>query len=313
MSDKYLSQFKHPLKILGIFGLWKPKREKVVLGFVATLAFIAINTISPIVFIFKSDSFDEEPTNIFFIYLGLSFKIVNFLLRIGAIEDLYEDLVRLLDSTKPRIDSKRENILKHERFMTRVLFIYIGSILISASLDITVPMFEDKLPYKVWIPYNYRANLFVFWLTSVMQIVFAMVGSTVAICIESIAIFFMALAGTLLAELAERMETLSETGTADEKHSELVKCVESHLKIKKFVSKIEKQFSNTFLTQSLTSASFICLSAYLMSRVSVTNPVCSSLIASSTDFTNQPVFVFSSVPYFPPTSFPPYLPAVLLR
>ena len=267
MPQKFLTHFKSPLNILECFGLWKVKGKRSYCGFGAISIFIMINFISPLVYVLKSASFEEDAVNIFFIYLGPTFKVINFLWRIKSIENLYIALLELLEITKLDKDEAKVKFMKHAKFMTRVFIIFFGSLLFSASTDISVPFMEKRLPYKTWIPYNYNSNVYIFWMTSVLQVVLAMIGSSIAVCIEIIPIFFIAMADIFLIDLLEKMETMSENEEASD--DEMVECVKRHLKIKEYVLKIENQFSLTFFAQVLSSASFICLTVFQLSKVNL--------------------------------------------
>lgn len=265
MPQTFLTHFKSPLNILEYFGLWQAKGKRFYCGFVAISIFVVINFIFPLVYVLKSESFEEDAVNIFFIYLGPTIKVINFLWRKKSIENLYNALLDLLQITKLDKNEAKIKFMSHAKFMTRVFVFCFGSTLFSALTDISVPLMENRLPYTTWIPYNYNSNAYVFWITSVSQVVLAMVGSSFAICIEIIPIFFIAMADIFLIDLLEKMEMLSEK--EGKRDNEIVECVKRHLKIKEYVLKIETQFSLTFFAQVLSSAGFICLTVFQLSKV----------------------------------------------
>jgi 7tm Odorant receptor len=154
--------------------------------------------------------------------------------------------------------------------MVRLFKIFLASAVFAVSTNLAVPYFENRLPYTIWIPFNFNCNEIVFWITSILQVLIPMVGSAIVVNFNMIPVYFMGMAATLLSELSERMKMIAKGGKTDkDKDRELVKCIVIHQRIRAFVQKIENCFSITFLAQGLLSSSFICMTSFLLSMVRI--------------------------------------------
>jgi 7tm Odorant receptor len=271
MDCEFLLHFESPIKVLMPLGLWQTKEKSKkyrVWGFVSQFIFLELYLILPLVYLLKVKQFEVEVMNFAFLLFGPTFKVLNLLLRMKSIEELLDELKNLINFTKFDMNTARNELRTQVKFMIRLFKFNLGLLILSVSMDSTVPFLQNRLPYKMWIPYSYE-NVIVFWTTSVLQITIGIVGCAIAVSLEFIPVNFMTMAATLLAELSERMKLIAEGGkTDDEKYQELVKCIEIHLQIKSFVKKIENCFSITFFAQGFISSIFICLTVFLMSTVS---------------------------------------------
>jgi 7tm Odorant receptor len=270
MDFNFFLHFDLPIKALKVLGFWQTKensRKYRLWGFISHFIFLELFLILPLIHLLKVQQIEEEALNFLFIYLATNFKMLNLLSKMESVKDLLSELKELLVFTKFELDSARLELKRHVKFMARLLVIFWGSVIFSASTDLNGTLFEHRLPYKMWIPYDHN-NEFVFWITSVLEVFLTMVGSSIAVSLDLIPAFFMGMASNMLAELRERMKNLSvDTTTDKEKYRELVKCIEIHLRLKTFVKKIENCFSVTFFAQGFFSSCTICLTTFVLSTV----------------------------------------------
>jgi 7tm Odorant receptor len=274
MNSEFLVHFKLPLKVLEPLGLWQTKEKSKkyrVWGFISQFIFLELYFILPIVYLLKVKQFELEVMNFAFLLIGPIFKVLNLLSQMELVEDLLSELTDLINFTKFDLNSARNELKNQMKFIIRLFIFTFGLMILSVAMDSSVPFFGNGLPYKMWTPYSYD-NVIVFWITSVLQITIAIVGSAITVSLEFIPVNFMGMAAILLTELSERMKLIAEGGkTDDEMYQELVKCIEIHLRIKSFVKKIENCFSITFFAQGFLSATFFCVTGFVLSTVCAVN------------------------------------------
>jgi 7tm Odorant receptor len=269
MASNYISHFASPMKALKVFGFWPTKessRKHRLWSFVSFLVFLILPFNLTLILLMKFKHFEESAINFVILYSSTIFKVLNLVYNLESVEDLMLDLKNLIEFTKSETDAIRLVLQRHVKFMVGLLVVS-GIFILSVLLDLAVPFFNHRLPYPMWIPYNYD-NEFIFWITAVVQVSVSIVACTVAICLKLVPVFFMGMAATILAELRDRMKLLSEDGkTDDEKYKELVKCIKIHQRIRNLVQRIENCFSITFFMEGFFSSTSICLTVYILSRV----------------------------------------------
>ena len=273
MDQTLLQHFNLPNKTLAVFGLWhNDEVSKFIrlLGFLSPLCFFLLNIILPMVNLFMSEMFHDEAMYYIAMYFGPAFKTVIFYFRIKSFKSLIEKLKNLLKFTQDEKNVERIKLRKHVRVMVRLFIVFIGSIIFSASTDISIPFLERRLPYKTWIPYEHEIiDEKSLWILSVLQILVAMIFATIAVSIEILPIFFISMAATMLSELSDQMKNLDRSQSADKKYLQLVECVKVHKKIADFIKEIENNFSVLFFVQGFFSSAFICLIALVLSAVNI--------------------------------------------
>jgi hypothetical protein len=273
MDQTLLLHFNLLTKVLERFGMWQEKNCSKSLRFRGSIVvslYFTLNFLLPVVNFFNSDEIFEEAINSLFIFTAPTFKVVIFYFRMVNMKKLLDDLGELLTFTKCEKNVRRMEMRRQVRFMARLFMVFYGLVVISALSDLTIPLLDNRLPYKTWIPYNQPiTNSELLWVFSVSQVAVGIMTGLVAVCIEMYPVFFMAMASVMLKELANRMKLLNQTHLTDTKvHEELVKCVRVHQKLSSFIRDIEAQFSAMFFIQGFFTASYICLTVFILSSVS---------------------------------------------
>lgn len=271
MSFNYTFHFALPIKALKVLGFWptnESSRKYRLWGFVSFLIFLTIFFVLSLILLVKFKRYEETAMNFVIVYLATMFKVLNLIYYLNSVKNLLRELTDLIEFTKSELDTARFELQKHVKFMVLLVFLF-GLLVFSVILDLIVPFYEYRLPYPMWIPYNYD-NEFIFWITSFVQIAISAASFIIVISVELIPVFFMGMAATILGELRERMQLISEGGKTDDvKYKELVKCIEIHLRTRNFVKKIENCFSITFFVQGFFSATSICFTVYTLSKVRI--------------------------------------------
>jgi hypothetical protein len=215
------------------------------------------------------ESFDEEVFDVFFLSLVSLSKSSHFLYNFKSIENICEELQELLVLSKYEKNIDRIDFKKEVKFMKRLFIVVVGSLVFSVLSDVLIPFFEDRLPYPMWIPYDYRCNYFLFWSTSMALIIVSLMNTVISLSIYLFPLFLMGVAVNLLRELSMRLKDLSQSEKeTEETHKEVARCVEIHLKIKNFVKNIESCFSNEMFVHGLIGSMFICLTCFMLLMVS---------------------------------------------
>jgi hypothetical protein len=270
MDSELLLHFQYPIKVFKVFGFWQKDESPKYLKwwkFVSKFAFMDLFLV--LVHLLMLGFFDEEVFIVFFLCLVPCYKSNTFLYNFKSIENMCNDLQRLLEFSKYEENADRSDFRKEVKFMKRLFAVVVGTLVFSVLSDGLLPFFEDRLPYPMWIPYNYRYNEFVFWATSFAQIVVSLVNTLIFLSIYLFPLFLMGIAANLLKELSMRLKELSESQKeSEENHKELVKCVELHLKIKSFVQNIESCFSTEIFVHGLIGSMLICLTCFMLLTVS---------------------------------------------
>jgi 2-hydroxy-3-keto-5-methylthiopentenyl-1-phosphate phosphatase len=93
-------------------------------------------------------------------------------------------------------------------------------------------------------------------------------SGVVLISLDILPIFFMNIGAGLLDELAKILGKVCETGKEDKKVlSELKKCIAIHVKIKRFITTTEKQFTTIIFVQGSMRIFILCLIISQLSKI----------------------------------------------
>lgn len=112
-----------------------------------------------------------------------------------------------------------------------------------------------------------------YYSAAVYNVLDTAVCCSIDITLTCLPVIFMGYAVALLEELSKRLTKIGELvktheGIEDNAWlTELVECVNLHLKIKEFTRNIEKHFSTIILVQGLMSSIIFCTSIYILSTV----------------------------------------------
>lgn len=273
MDIEFLDHCELPIKILKFLKLWQTiDNTKIyrIWGFFSHLTFVQLYFILPLVYLVKFKVFEGEPMTFVMIYLGLILKSFLIIYHVKSIEGLIRNLKELLDFTAIDTDTQRLKLRSHVKFMVRLFKVFLTSLILAVLPSLAIPFITNRLPYVMWIPFDYNSNKIVFWLTAIFEVINPVVGSAIVTSFDLISVNFLGMAAALLNELSKRIKIMSEGAkvkTDDEKHAELVNCIEVHQHIKTFVNEIENCFSSVLFVQRFLSSTLICLTVYNLSTV----------------------------------------------
>lgn len=205
---------------------------------------------------------------------GASIKTVNFVYskaRIGLLLESLGDLIEY-DSwmTEKGKGIKLEKRVAGSVKVLKIYLIMAGSAMFFGML---VPIFEHKLPNKMWLPYDYQTNGFLFWSAVAFQMVPGLIYAPTAIIIDMFPVILISFLTGIIEELSDRMEQIStendeaKAGNGEEL-KELFKCIKIHMKIQDLVYEIQEIFAPIFWAQGFMSTIVLCTTAFSLSVVS---------------------------------------------
>lgn len=198
--------------------------------------------------------------------LAVVFKSVNILFKLKAITNSVETLNRLLIFSAPDNANDDRVLLRSQvNFGFKVLKVLWLTAEISCLSALIAPIIFHKLAYKVWFPFDTDGSEVGFWAASIFMMLNAPILSTLDVALDIIPVIFLTFAIGLTNELADRLSNISTAKGSQE--MQLKKCVKIHVKIIKYVSEIENNFSSVILIQGVLSSAILCTTAFTMSIV----------------------------------------------
>lgn len=133
----------------------------------------------------------------------------------------------------------------------------------SCIFSVITPFTQHILPYPMWFPFDYEKNEPLFWLSVLYESITVFPNCCIAIAIDLIPIMFMTYILAMMEQLCDRLEGLKR-GSSDE----LIRCVNTHLKILELKNKVEKIFSAILFLQCLLSCFILCTVSFALTNVS---------------------------------------------
>lgn len=286
--------FRLPFKVMKISGFWQNESSSWLYrfyGFFMHGIFISFFMLFQVFYFFHVESTQEllDCIGTWLTVFGEFFKSLYWMSQMKKILELVNDLenlVKLSEYAENKSRNQLKGYLKQGSFAHRMIMVSGVSTCLLAGL---VPLFnrqDHKLAYVMHFPYlDYKHNDSLFILLALYQM------SPVFIClciltVDCLPILFLCFAIGMIEELSTRLENIgvkqnvraitknpqlvqkrqNENETA---HNELLQCVKIHLKIRDFVSKIQKNFSAVICVQGVISSIVFCSIAFMLSLVSL--------------------------------------------
>jgi hypothetical protein len=285
MNANILKPINFCFRVFKTFGLWQDGNQTwryFILGNFFNFVYINNHIIWQLVYAVNAKNLIDfiDVLSLIVTNTSATFKIVQFITKIKNILATFESLKQLLKLTN------------HEKVSTQVNFaakIYkiLGFTGLSACFSgLFVAFFDHELPYKIWIPFNVADNFIGFWISSIYLLMNSILFCIIAIALDALPVIFISFAVGFVDELCEKLKeieksveireeeiqpesskTVSKTKEKNSKHN-LVKCIKIHIKVRKFVDEISRNFSAVIIFQGILSAIMLCTTAFTMSTVS---------------------------------------------
>lgn len=281
MDAELFKPFKTMFMVLRVLGMWQDGNQTwtyFIVGYLYHFILIGIYFVYAVVFtIFAAESL-EDFVDLFGMaatYAAMMFKWINFFYKLKSIKKSLETLTSLMEFSADERWKTREHVKSQVAFGFKVYKAFWFTAWTSCISAAFVPFFTHKLPYRFWFPFDTENSEIGFWFAAFFLVFNSFVTSSVDIAVDILPVVFMTFAIGLTNELSKK---LSDIGKIEKDYknckslnykecSELIKCIEIHLKIKEFVAEIHSNFSTVILLQGLMSSLILCTCAFTMSTV----------------------------------------------
>jgi 7tm Odorant receptor len=281
-SSKFIEALKVPLSILKIAGLWENenlKTKQKARQFCVHLFFVEVFILLQIVYLFTSKDLVDNTRLISIVLsnVALSIKTLYLLKERKAIVALIEEarelaaLIETEDEESLNILIKRANHAK-KAFMTNLVIglVTVFNVTMVAILTNTIGSHSTYEPlFKIWLPFDYANNIYCFSFVLIYEVITATMTIVTLVSLDTLPIFFLNVGAGLLEELGVRLSRVCDEGKEDKMAmKEFEKCIEIHIKIKRFVENIEKRFSPVIFVQGSISIIVLCTLIFQLTKVS---------------------------------------------
>lgn len=286
MDRDWLRVFRRPLrylKFLGInYGDVSTKFQVVVLVF-KHMFFVDFSLISTLMYFttFKdledfSEAFGMLPT-----FVGEFLKTINFIFKKRQIELLMKSLQDLIEHDEWIETSKGRKLQRRIAQIDKIFKLFLIGVFLSLTFSSFVPFTSHKVPYKMWLPWDYNQNEIAFWVMAFYQVVIGFIVAPAVIILDTIPAFVMSFVTGLIEELNDRLEQITLNSIKkqiDGKSSrclidkfsldELEKCIVIQQKIKSLVKEIGDVFGAILWVQGFMSTLILCTTSFSLTVVS---------------------------------------------
>jgi hypothetical protein len=280
MEQSLFKPFKLAFTIMKYVGMWHDGKRSwtyTILGHFAIFFFVKSFTIQYFMYVIKAPSWEEsiEVSGLAATELAHSFKFWNFYFKLNKILESVDTLTALLTFSADERWKSRDHLMSRIATEIKIHKVFWFTAWTTCFLSCLNPFTLHELPYKAWFPFDTTSSEVNFWLASIYTTIIAFPLSISDITLDMIPVIFLTFAIGLVEELAERLAQIGEeaekaetSSNEDEKvEKELIKCIEIHNRIKKFVKEIEDNFSLAIFLQGFISSATLCASAFALSTV----------------------------------------------
>ena len=297
----YFLPFELASKIIKALGFWHDQNSSIlycIYGAILHLTVIELLWILQIVFLF---TIADNVKDLSFVlgglitYTAISFKTLFFVYQLPKIKKLLQMLKDLHYLTKSEQNSGNMKLKYQVTRIHKVFKIFLSICVLIALPGINLLIFnyhKRELPYKLWIPIDYKHNDIYYWGVAFYIIIGPIFGALIEATLDIFPVMFISIGTGLLQELCQRMknitteieaindqpgpshmkltkfQTLKTEQTQKEHLKELLKCIEIHQEIQKFFVKTGEIFSTMIFVQGMCCSINMCTTAYQLSVVS---------------------------------------------
>lgn len=253
-------------RTLKVFGWWHDGKQSwtyFVLGHLANFFLLWLLLVTQVVYIVKLTSIDEfvDYLSLFLTLIAVVTKAIYFLLKIKKIAKAVDDFEEILKFSEHPSFPNREAIRKKTKQIYNIFLIFWTSALLSCFKQFIDLIRTHTTTFKFGYNYVEGESNTGFWITSSYMAVNSFTTTSVDIVFDLMPVIFMGYAIGLIEELVDVIAAIKT-------NEDLVKCVQVHVKIKKFVKDIENNFATPILIQGCISSIIFCLCAFLLTTVS---------------------------------------------
>jgi hypothetical protein len=280
MEQNLFKPFKLAFTIMKYVGMWHDGKRSwtyTILGHFAIFFFVKSLTIQGFMYMLEAPSWEDfiEISGLLATNLALTFKFWNFYFKLNKILESIDTLTALLAFSADESWKSRDHLMSRIATEIKIHKVFWFTAWTTCFLSCLNPFTLHELPYKAWFPFDTTSSEVNFWAASVYVMIIAFPLSISDITLDMIPVIFLTFAIGLVEELAEKLaQIVDEVKTSKASSNEdqeiekkMVKCIEIHMQIKKFVKEIEDNFSLAIFLQGVISSVILCASAFALSTV----------------------------------------------
>lgn len=227
--------------------------------------------------------------SIFLTMIAFCIKAINFMLNRTKFLNLIQSLNILIQRSAFQGNKGHKRIRVHIKKLAIIFNLFAVATVFAVVTSILVPIFNWRkhvLPYRMYFPrVDYKNNDYMFAILVLFQSTPALT-SVLDITLDTLPVVYMGFAVGLLEELSVRLENIGSIieGNNSEEASnpvvksgrqinkldpmeELLKCIEIHKEIKKYIGDIQKYFATIIMTQGIMSSLILCTTVFTISVV----------------------------------------------
>lgn len=287
MSNDLLNVFDNPIRYLKVVGIWIDKKSHIAhitFAIILHLLLVDIFMILSVVYLFTVDNvFDfSEAIGTVPTFVGVCIKSLNITYRKTQIEMLLK-LLRKIIQEETMASVKERKLTKRIAKINKVFKACVILLTAAAATNPLAIFLTHKLPLKMWFPFDYETSELLFGLSAFYQLMGTFIFTPVMLIVDLFPIFFLCFAAGAIDKLCDRLNNIGIAFKAvkdkqadkkdlkEEHYKELVKCIETHLKIRNLVDAIRSIFGTILWMQALMSTLILCTTAFNMTLVSDKN------------------------------------------
>lgn len=212
----------------------------------------------------------SEILRLLFTLYSVQIKSFWFLAKLRKVFEIKETLKVFKDfssfgrnDSRPSLETNLKNVIK-------ITKIYYASAILTCIVSAVFPLFEyekRRLPYETWLPWDYKNNDALFWVSTFHQYFMSLYGATLNCTFDILLVIFLRYISTMIEELSVDIESISRSGNRDAL-KQLEKCSEYHIRIKQLAAEVSTELTFAFFLQTFLSTVILCTSAYMLTSVS---------------------------------------------
>lgn len=279
MNHNWFETIEKSINIFRKTGFWIDNSSnkarcylKIFSWFAIVILFITLN----IVYLSRIGNFVNivEAVGMLPTMINGAIKTINFVRKKGKISKFLESLRSLIEEESWIERSKGTKLKTRIVFASKVFRKLVTNAMVLPCFLILVPICSYELPFKLWLPFNYKQSKVLFWSCVAFEFIPIIFVVPITITIEMFPIWLLSYTTGIIEELSERLKLLGlktedskNTKTEDENLKELLKCIKIHLKIRQLTNEVSDIFGKVFWFQGFTSIVVLCATSFSLTVV----------------------------------------------
>jgi len=265
MTFDPLSSFHQPLKLLKFCGLQRTKDSTLsykIIGMCVNFFIVDLSTLLNLANVNNLHGFAD-----FADFMALLPSCIAVCLKSHYIAFNADEIASFVKELEEMMANKTlSDKLQKQLLATKRLFnIFMGSMMVACFFISFTPLLKHELNVKLWLPYDPYQSTKLFILTELYQIASGFSFGIVTITIDILEMTFMNYTAVLLEDICEQLAKINES--KENRHEQLLRCIEQHQKLKRFVKEIERTFSIVFAIHGIKCSLVLCTTAVCITMV----------------------------------------------